>query len=61
VSKAESASPPNKGLQRTAHCANKIGAILKLRFGSKALLIYGCAAAEAQAVGRWGENLPDSG
>src|SRR4051812_31439586 len=41
---------PNKGLQRTARCADKIVAILKARISSTAFSVYGCAAAEAQAV-----------
>jgi hypothetical protein len=44
--------PPNKGLQRTARGADKIGAILKAGIGSTAFPIYDCAAAEAQIVGR---------
>jgi hypothetical protein len=44
--------PSNTGLQRTALCARKIGAFLKVRIGSKPLPIYQCAAADAQAVGR---------
>jgi len=46
---------PNQGLQRTALCAHKIGAILKVGISSKAFPTYGCAAAEAQA-GRPREN-----
>jgi hypothetical protein len=42
---------PNEGLERTALCAEKIAAILKPRINSKALPIYECAAAQAQAVG----------
>jgi hypothetical protein len=41
---------PNKGLQRTALSADKIGAILKAGVGPIVLPIYNCAAAEAQAV-----------
>src|SRR5690349_18020386 len=41
----------NKGLQRTALCADKIGAFLKAGSNQRAFPIYGCAAAEAQAVG----------
>jgi hypothetical protein len=48
----ESGLPPNQGLQRTALRADKIVAILKSDFGWAAFSIYGCAAAEAQAVGR---------
>jgi hypothetical protein len=40
------------GLERTALCADKIAAILKPRISSKALPIYECAAAQAQAVGQ---------
>jgi len=41
---------PNKGLQRTAIGADKIGATLKPGIGPTIFPIYGCAAAEAQAV-----------
>jgi hypothetical protein len=44
-------APPNKGLQRTALGADKIGAILIPGIGPTTFPIYGCAAAEAQAVG----------
>ena len=43
---------PNRGLQRTALGADQIGAILEARISSAAFPIYGCAAAEAQAVRR---------
>jgi len=52
----ESGLPPNQGLQRTALRADKIVAILKSDFGWTAFSIYGCAAAEAQAVGRHSVN-----
>jgi hypothetical protein len=48
---------PNKGLQRTALGADKIAAILKRGSSPTALPIYGCAAAEAQAVGRHRYNV----
>jgi hypothetical protein len=40
------------GMQRTALCACKIGAILKLGSSPTAFPIYECAAADAQAVRR---------
>ena len=39
-------------LQRTALCAHKIIAILKVRISTTAFPIYRCAAADAQGVGR---------
>jgi hypothetical protein len=45
-------TPPNTGLQRTALCARKIAAILKLSIVATAFAIYRCAAAEAQTVGQ---------
>jgi hypothetical protein len=42
------------GMQRTALCARKIMAFLKLRIGSKVSPIYRCAAADAQPVGQLG-------
>ncbi len=39
-------------MQRTALCALKIGAFLKVGIGSIPVPIYRCAAADAQAVGR---------
>jgi hypothetical protein len=39
-------------MQRTALCARKIAAILKLSIVATAFAIYRCAAAEAQTVGR---------
>jgi len=45
-------SAPNTGLQRTALCAREIIAFLKSGIDPTAFPIYGCAAAEAQAVGR---------
>jgi len=44
-------SAPNTGLQRTALCAREIIAFLKSGIDPTAFPIYGCAAAEAQAVG----------
>jgi hypothetical protein len=43
-------------MQRTALCARKIVAILKVGFGSTLVPIYRCAAADAQAVGRQSIN-----
>ncbi len=43
---------PNMGMQRTALCAHKIGAFVKVGIGSKRIPIYRCAAANAQTVGR---------
>ena len=50
--KALTRKPPNPGLQRTALCAHKIGAILTVGFSPTVFPIYDCAAAEAQPVGR---------
>ncbi len=44
--------PPNTGMQRTALCARKIGAFLKVGISWTPVPIYGCAAADAQTVGR---------
>jgi len=43
---------PDGWLQRTALCARKILAFLKVGIGSTPVPIYQCAAADAQAVGR---------
>src|SRR6266508_4031572 len=48
--KALTRKPPNPGLQRTALCAHKIGAILTVGFSPTVFPIYDCAAAEAQPV-----------
>src|SRR5262245_6095982 len=47
---ARTTLPPNTGLERTALCADKIGAFLKAGFRTIAFPIYWCAAAQAQAV-----------
>ncbi len=44
--------PPNTGMQRTALCARKIGAFLKVGISWTPVPIYGCAAADAQTVSR---------
>jgi hypothetical protein len=49
--KPQQAEPSNTGMQRTALCARKIVAFLKLGFGSTPVPIYRCAAADAQPVG----------
>jgi len=41
-------------MQRTALCARKIVAFLKVRIGSTLVPIYRCAAADAQTVRRLG-------
>ena len=41
-------------MQRTARCARKIGAFLKVGIGPTPVLIYECAAADAQPVRRPG-------
>jgi hypothetical protein len=43
-------------MQRTALRAHKIVAFLKVRIGSTPVPIHWCAAADAQAVGRAGEE-----
>jgi hypothetical protein len=44
--------PSNTGMQRTALRARKIVAFLKAGIDPTAFLIYRCAAADAQPVGR---------
>jgi len=43
---------PNTALELTPLCGPKIMAILKADIGSIAISVYGCGAAQRQAVGR---------